>query len=475
MPFANEHSVRLIDPNLPHIAIRRTKGRGAVQGAEVPSDVAVIWYVVKRRGKGVPIAQAMRFPVSGWSSAKVKTWLRSNDIKHVSFEPAASTTKKASLQTKDPLKTNNKIGIAMPSQCAFVSTSKVSNDPDHDNKKTQFFLKDMMSVGCYVHPKDGWKLNATRQRMDNWVANFKLMKSRGIDVPFVIDHREDAEALRGYVVDMYRQDDTLYGLHKIIGEDAIALAERCKNVSLLIEPNYKDGLGNTYNEAIIHNSIVQKPVVPGQGSFVKIAASQDGSGSKEVPLLILKENIMLSKEELKELSILLGMDEKEKGLTEDTMLSSVTSFVESIQDENQELTTKVEELEKTPVKNDNNQVKEVDADVLEDRAETAAEQIESLVGASKITPKVAASLKLTLIGDKGKFNSFCLSRRLSNTPTSIVKAVVEALKENDPIKLGEKTPAQLMELSLNTDTTDDEDKAVTKEMVEQAGGAANKK
>lgn len=94
MPYQNEHSARLKAPqSLKPIRVRRTSGSGdgKVQGVTIPTTIDIIWYVVKKNSKEVPIAQALRFPVENWTAAEAKSWLEKNDIKYSTFEAAQKT------------------------------------------------------------------------------------------------------------------------------------------------------------------------------------------------------------------------------------------------------------------------------------------------------------------------------------------------------------------------------------------------
>lgn len=136
----------------------------------------------------------------------------------------------------------------------------------------QRFVKAVIRTGVYIHPTQGWKLEVTPERIDGWVAAFGKMRANGVRVEVPVDHSFKADDNRGFVVDAYREGDRLMMVHELIGQDAIALAGRA-DVSVWIEPNFKDGKGVQYGEAIIHSSLVQKPVVPGLGAFVPMAAS----------------------------------------------------------------------------------------------------------------------------------------------------------------------------------------------------------
>jgi hypothetical protein len=63
-----------------------------------------------------------------------------------------------------------------------------------------------------------------------------------------------------------RDGDTLIELHQFLGESARDVGLR-NQVSLGIDPDFVDGLGRKYGEAIVHSAVTPVPVVPGQGGF----------------------------------------------------------------------------------------------------------------------------------------------------------------------------------------------------------------
>lgn len=96
MPYENEHSLRLLDPDTPHIRVGRTHGSGdgKVQGVIIPDTIDIIpdtidiiWYITKKDGKEIPLAQALRFPVKKWTEKQARAWIKKNKIKG-DFEPA---------------------------------------------------------------------------------------------------------------------------------------------------------------------------------------------------------------------------------------------------------------------------------------------------------------------------------------------------------------------------------------------------
>ncbi len=115
----------------------------------------------------------------------------------------------------------------------------------------------------------------------------------------------------GTLTGFYVEGGKLMGVHEFADEDAVKIAQRCKNVSVEIHPNYKDGKGNEYGEMVFKSSLVQQPVVPGQSPF--IAASIAGEQADEVQNLWLSSDITqgtitmaLSPENVKALGTILG-------------------------------------------------------------------------------------------------------------------------------------------------------------------------
>jgi hypothetical protein len=90
---------------------------------------------------------------------------------------------------------------------------------------------------------------------------------------------------------------------------------------------------------------------------------------------------------------------------------------------------------------------EIDPEALDLIIENTEMALSNLVSASKITPAVQKKLQAALIGPADARNAYALSRTASKTPKSIAASVIDALKDNDPVVLGEKTKAQTVSLS----------------------------
>ncbi len=99
MPYENEHAARLKNPkDFDPKSFRRTNG-GTIYGSKkVPKTIAIIWAKLKGKSKpsDPPIPQSLRFPTKSWTVQKAKKWLKDNNVKYQSFEPAEKKKSKAS-------------------------------------------------------------------------------------------------------------------------------------------------------------------------------------------------------------------------------------------------------------------------------------------------------------------------------------------------------------------------------------------
>lgn len=331
------------------------------------------------------------------------------------------------------------------------------------------FDKDIIRTGLYHHPVTERSIDVTTERMDRWIAAFKAMKENGVDVEAVVDHSAKAEDVIGYIQSLRREGEVLHAIHKMKGERGINLAKTVKNVSVLIDPDFRDGAGNNYGEAITHVAIVQSPVIAGQEAFVPLSRA---GVEEQVPILRLqtKENDM----DIKELRKILGAGDD---LTEENALARIDERIKKLLEEkgevDKELITIKGELESAKAIAASAKPKDdikVDPDTLEDLVESREAQADSLVEGGNITPKVAASLKAALIGTPESRNVMMLSRKANGGVEPLAKVIFNILKENHVVELVEKTGPQVLAMSYagaaDQDAPDtDSVKAITQHVV----------
>ena len=143
---------------------------------------------------------------------------------------------------------------------------------DTDGAPIQRYRKDLIRVGQFVHPTEGWTLDVTADRLAKWLLAFQRMRANGVDVEITSGHSDSAESIRGYLTDMFIEGTTLMGVVEMRGEKGIELAETVKNVSVEIQDPFEDGKGNNYGEVITAIAIGMKPVVPDQQPFRRAAS-----------------------------------------------------------------------------------------------------------------------------------------------------------------------------------------------------------
>ncbi len=100
---------------------------------------------------------------------------------------------------------------------------------------------------------------------------------------------------------------------------------------------------------------------------------------------------------------------------------------------------------------------EVDPDTLETSVELVETKLSALVTEGAITPAVQKNLAAVLVGAEGSRNVMALSRKATGGAKPLATLIIDALKGNKAVKIGEKTSAQQkIELS----RTDDQDKEI---------------
>lgn len=180
----------------------------------------------------------------------------------------------------------------------------------------------------------------------------------------------------------------------------------------------------------------------------------------------------MNEEMLQKVRELLGASDD---LTEENVLSRITEKIQS-------LTSKAEELQKENIdlkaKSESNSstASKIDKNLAEQMGTTAEQQLSLLVDAGKITPAVKNKLTEALIGKTGSRNIMALSIGDNNAP-SLLSKVIDALKENDIVQLGERTGVQVLSRSvpgaIDKETSEKEQAKVTDEMVEMVNGKSN--
>ena len=188
------------------------------------------------------------------------------DVTPAAAEGAAAEPRPLFLLTADgPLRPALTLGQGWPGQ--------VSGLPAF------YYWKDALRVGQYAHPSGRYALDVTRDRLDGYARAFTAMRANGVGVPILMDHAPTAAATLGWIVAVRRDGDQLLELHQFLGEAARDTGLR-NHVSLGIDPDFVDGRGVRYGEAIVHSAVTPVPVVPGQAEFEPATAAELADGGR---------------------------------------------------------------------------------------------------------------------------------------------------------------------------------------------------
>jgi hypothetical protein len=304
------------------------------------------------------------------------------------------------------------------------------------------FQKDIIHVGEYTHPVKGWRLSVDHARLDKWVSAFNRMKAAGVTVPVTVDHSDKADGIRGEIVEMRREGDDLIAVHELRLGDGVAMAMTPGvEVSIEIEPDFQDGQGRQYGEAITASSLVQRPVVPNQRRFIALSLQE-------------KDQPMLTPKSLSRITKALGMTDPADDANVEALLDEIGTKleaalaagkeVEPLKASLKDVTTKLAAATKPA---------ELDPEVAGMLAEGVEAKIERLLSLG-YTPAYLNGLKPHLVN-----GAYMLSRAANDNKTSRANAILDLMLNNPPVVLGHRTGEQ-KKLSL-TSEGDAEDNAFT--------------
>ena len=366
------------------------------------------------------------------------------------------------------------------------------------------FVKELVRAGRYVKDVDGQIFNITPGMIDQLALSTTAYLAAGnkIPMPATPDHSDqDPEANRGWVREVYRDGNSLFGVCDLVGDDGIKLAGTC-DVSIFSPPEFIDGTGNRYQWPILHVALCTNPIVPGLDGFVPIKTSQSTTNQntpakwpvfrfsqeqKTMPPVdpvnpmpaaqatpATDESVesdpfdaaldAIEKQFLPQLRAK-DMDPKERKKLAQEFAKKVDSLIKVLGDESDEEPEGDGEGEPveacTGVRMSRGST--VHPTMVKMAAEIYSLKLDGLVRARKITPAVAAKLKAQFIGT-GQPLALSLSR--STNGATELDGVILALAENAVVPAeGERTGPQGA-FVLSNPLKDKEEDAETKKAME---------
>lgn len=318
------------------------------------------------------------------------------------------------------------------------------------------YRKEVIKCGQYFKEADNIAFEVTQQTLDHWVATFAAFIAAGNKVPIPLTHYsgDNPGNNAGWIIDLYREENSLIAILDLVGEDGPKLALTF-DVSLCSPPSVIDGKGNKYIRPITHIALTTEPVIPGLKGFEVIAASMKSFNNPNT------ENSKM--ENLKKIAASLGMKIEELGEDATKAGEAIMLSVKAKLDELAVATTKVADLTKT---NETLALsakgRDIDPMLITLAKDNRTIKLGALVSAAKITPAVKDKLLSVFATDESL--KLSLGKGVDN-----FDKVVAALAENDPVKLGEQSGKQAIILSQNR--SDEQENVLLKD----AENRANKK
>jgi len=146
------------------------------------------------------------------------------------------------------------------------------------------FSKQIIKPGTYLARDLTGKRKefvVTPERITHWIKNFNKMRAAGLKVPAPWVHDPQSNPSKeppgnengGFWEKLWTSPTgALHGTIDVpIASDAEKVGTVVREVSPLVRPNWKDGMGTEWEDSISHIALVQNPVVPGQDNFEAIA------------------------------------------------------------------------------------------------------------------------------------------------------------------------------------------------------------
>ncbi len=356
---------------------------------------------------------------------------------------------------------------------------------DDNGQQRRQYKKQIIRVGEFVKDDEFETLGfeVTPDTLTNWVEQFAAMSTNGVRIPVPGNHWNlDAENNHGFVTDMYTEGDGLYATIELIGEESIALASK-NDVSIFSPAVFVDGAGNQYLRPILHVALTPVPVIPGLEPFevvdkLTIAASQGNHTFKNVPVLRLADGG--SNMTLKDIAAKLEIEGTEE-MTEEELGTAIEAKIEELMSDDgdgqsqDEVDAAIAAARSEGIKVGKREArKPTKTDPMTIRLSRRAykAELDALVTGAHITPAVRDQIEKTLIPT----DDDALALSLADGGCDRIEALLEALKQNDPVKLGEQTAAQSVALSRTTPGDPDKPAPsdVSKGFLERTGGVPAK-
>lgn len=305
----------------------------------------------------------------------------------------------------------------------------VSSVRIEDGVPVHRYKKEVIRTGAFYKESDSLKFTVTPETLDHWVKVFQEWITNGNKVPIPEGHsaESDPSKNRGWVLDLFREADSLFAIMDLYGEDAPRIAAT-SDVSICSLPEAVDGKGAKYNRPITHIALCTDPVIPGLSKFEAIVASR-------------KETSMNIKKLAKMLGLSLSEDEKDEEVEEKVeaaikkLSADQKAYLEMKAKEDEDKKKKASQEDDEDVDDDDEKTIAASHMVIKLSAENRQIKLDKLLESNKITPEVHDMLSKKYTDEQGLRLSF-------QKGGDDFDDVFTMFAKNDPVQLGEKSGPQ---------------------------------
>ena len=181
-----------------------------------------------------------------------------------------------------------------------MDTAIIFSAPDLGTRKTlspRRFWKELLYEGTfYKEDSKGKKrkIPVTRDDIDHFTQESNRFLSNGNKIYVPVEHTDDPEANRGYVISVKsrfnekKERHSFWGLVEFRDDEAAKMA-MSTDMSVFIPDVWADGNGEEYDRALVHSALTVSPVVPDLHGFKAIVASLTKPKRKRAMAVELEE------------------------------------------------------------------------------------------------------------------------------------------------------------------------------------------
>lgn len=313
---------------------------------------------------------------------------------------------------------------------------EVGTEMGADGVAKKLYRKEIIRDGAYVKESDDVSFQVTPELREHWASQFARMRDNGVKIPIVEDHIDgESDKAHGWIREFQNEDESLYMVVEVIGDKGNDLVSR-NDVSLFSPPSFKDGSGNEYVRPIKHVSFTPTPVIPGLKDFEVIAASFAAPSQQQ-------RELEMDLDKLKGLVDVADGQELTDETAPELVLSTLTARKSRIDELGAEIETLKKQTAEIKASHNTSKPAEPDPQLLSLSVDNRSMKLGALMEAGAIDANARKRLDALFVGTNGA----ALALSLKGTAPDPFNDLLEILRDNKPVSLGEQTGQQTLRLA----------------------------